>query len=70
MPSFYALHPHIKAAISKTKKGVGIMKRLSIYLPRHDLDELYKLYIRPYLDYGCVIYHTPIKLCELVTFKF
>ena len=45
---------HIKSAISKTRKGIGLLKYLSKYLPRHTLNELYKLYVRPHLDYGDV----------------
>ena len=55
---------HIKSAISKTRKGIGLLKHLSKYLPRHTLNELYKLYVRPHLDYGDVIYHIPAKVCE------
>ena len=33
-------------------------------MPRHTLNELYKLYVRPHLDYGDVIYHIPAKACE------
>ena len=55
---------HIKAVISKTRKGIGMLKYLSKYLPRHTLNELYKLYVRPNLDYGDVIYHIPSKVCE------
>ena len=33
---------HIKSAISKTRKGIGLLKYLSKYLPRHTLNELYK----------------------------
>ena len=55
---------HIKEVISKTRKGVGMLKYLSKYLPRHTLNELYKLYVRPHLDYGDVIYHSPAKVCE------
>ena len=55
---------HIKSAISKTRKGIGLLKYLSKYLPRHTLNELYKLYVRPHLDYGDVIYHIPSKVCE------
>ena len=55
---------HIKAVISKTRKGIGMLKYLSSYLPRHTLNELYKLYVRPHLDYGDVIYHNPEKICE------
>ena len=55
---------HIKSAISKTRKGIGLLKYLSKYLPRHTLNELYKLYVRPHLDYGDVTYHIPAKICE------
>ena len=55
---------HIKSAISKTRRGIGLLKYLSKYLPRHTLNELYKLYVRPHLDYGDVIYHIPAKACE------
>ena len=55
---------HIKSAISKTRKGIGLLKYLSKYLPKHTLNELYKLYVRPHLDYGDVIYHIPVKVCE------
>ena len=55
---------HIKAAISKSRKSIGLLKYLSKYLPRHTLNELYKLYVRPHLDYGDVIYHIPAKVCE------
>ena len=55
---------HINAAISKCRQGIGLLKLLSIYLPRHTLNEIYKLYIRPHLDYGDVIYHTPGNICE------
>ena len=59
--SFSAL---IKSAISKTRKGIGLLKYLSKYFPRHTLNEQYKLYVRPHLDYGDVIYHIPAKICE------
>ena len=55
---------HIKSAISKTRKGIGMFRFLSSYLPRNTLNDLYKLYVRPHLDYGDVIYHDPPNLCE------
>ena len=55
---------HIKAAISKARKGVGLLKHLSKFLPRHTLSELFKLYVPPHLDYGDVIYRIPIKARE------
>ena len=42
-----------------------MLKHLSNYLPRKTLDQLYKLYVRPHLDYGDVIYHFPAKICDL-----
>ena len=55
---------HINAAISKSRKGIGMLRFLSKYLPRHTLNEMYKLYVRPHLDYGDVIYHIPHNICE------
>ena len=47
--------------ILKCRRGIGMIKFLSRYLPRHTLTELYKLYLRPHLDYGDVICHIPPK---------
>ena len=55
---------HIKAAISKTRKGIGLLKYLSKYLPRHTLKVLHKLYVRPYMDYGDLIYHILVNVCD------
>ena len=41
-----------------------MLKYLSKYLPRHTLNDLYKLYVRPHLEYGDVIYHIPEKVWE------
>ena len=35
------------------------MKQLYTYIPRASLETIYKLYVRPHLDYGDVVYHTP-----------
>ena len=39
-----------------------MLRFLSKYLQRHTLHEMYKLYVRPHLDYGDVIYHIPQKM--------
>ena len=57
---------HINSAISKAGKGIGLLKHLSKYLPRHTLNKLYKLYVRLHLDYGDVIYHIPAKVCKFI----
>ena len=64
LDSKFSFSSHIKSAISKTRKGIGLLKYLSKYLPRHTLNDLYKLYVRPHLDYGDVIYHIPPKVFE------
>ena len=51
------LSKHVRAAIVKAKKGIGIIRFLSIYAARDTLDQMYKLFVRPHLDYGDVIYH-------------
>lgn len=48
---------HVRAAIIKAKRGIGIIRFLSKYVSRDVLDQMYKLYVRPHLDYGDVIYH-------------
>ena len=49
----------IREIIAEANKGVGMIKYLSRYLPRHSLDQIYKLYVRPHFDYCDVIYHIP-----------
>ena len=48
---------HIKKAIVKARRGIGIIRFLSKYVARDVLDQIYKLYVRPHLDYGDIIYH-------------
>ena len=49
--------PHIKEKISKAMKGVAILKLLSKFVSREILSFCYKMYVRPHLDYGDIIYH-------------
>ena len=48
---------HVKEAITKTRKGIGVIRYMAKYVRRDVLDQTYKLYVRPHLDYGDVIYH-------------
>ena len=48
---------HIEDKIKKANKGISLLKFLSRYTNRAVLDQLYKMYVRPHLDYGDVIYH-------------
>ena len=55
---------YIQSVISKCRQRIGMLRLLSKYLQRHSLIEMYKLCVRPHLDYGNIIYHTPQKTCE------
>ena len=48
---------HIKEIIIKARRGVGIIRFMSNYVSRDVLDQMHKLYVRPHLDYGDLIYH-------------
>ena len=47
----------IKEAVVKARRGIGIIHHISRYLSREVLDQVYKLYVRPHLDYGDIVYH-------------
>ena len=48
---------HIHESIVSATRGLSLMKYLSRFVSRGVLDLSYKLYVRPHLDYGDVIYH-------------
>ena len=54
-------------------KGISLLKFLSKYGDRKALSLSYKMYIRPHLDYGDVIYHNQradlMDLVERVQYK-
>ena len=52
---------HVADKIAKANQGIGLMKQLYKFVPRNTLEVVYKLYIRPHLDYGDVVYHIPDK---------
>ena len=51
---------HIKEAIIKARRGTGIIRFFSKYVHRDVQDQMHKLYVRPNLDYGDVVYHIKI----------
>ena len=50
---------HVVENIAKARKGVGVIKYLSSYVPIKNLDQIYKMHVRPHLDFCDVIYHKP-----------
>ena len=51
---------HIIDKIKVANKGLGLLKFLLRYATRDKLSLMYKLYVRPHLDYGDVIYHNQL----------
>ena len=50
---------HVDNKIKKCYKMIGIIKRLSVCVPRKALLTIYKSFIRPHLDYGDILYDKP-----------
>ena len=50
---------HINEKIAIARKVIGIIKFLSTFSPIKTLDQIYKMFVRPHLDYCDVIYHSP-----------
>ena len=48
---------HVREAIIKARKSIGIIRFLSKGVSRDVLDQIYKLYVRSHSDYGDIIYH-------------
>ena len=44
---------HVRQAIIKARRGIGIIRYL--YVSSDVLDQIYKLYVRPHLDYGDIM---------------
>ena len=49
---------------TEIRQGIGVLRFLSKYLPRHTVNEMYKLYVRPHPDYDDIIHHIPHYSCE------
>ena len=50
---------HIDQKIKKCNKIIGLIRRLSVNLPRNTLLTIYKSFVRPHLDYGDILYDKP-----------
>ena len=52
---------HVKEKISIANRGIGLIKRLRPIIPQGALLNIYKMIIRPNLDYCDVIYDNPLN---------
>ena len=59
LDSNLSFRKHINEKIIKAKKNLGIIKHLSIFLPRKTLDQMYKSLVCSHLDYCDILYHIP-----------
>ena len=50
---------HLKEKLAKANKGIGVIKRLHSIVPRPTLLLIYKMFVRPHIDYADVIYDHP-----------
>ena len=48
---------HVREKIISGRRGIGVIRYISKYVSRDVLDQMWKLYARPHLDYGDIIYH-------------
>ena len=53
---------HTEQKIRKCNKIIGLIRRLSVCLPRKALLTIYKSFVRPHLDYGDILYDKPGNL--------
>ena len=56
LDSLLNFESHVNQKIKKCNKLIGVIRRLSIHLPRTALLTIYKSFIRPNLDYGDILY--------------
>ena len=46
---------HIKNILNKVNKTIGLLRKLQNILPRESLLTIFKLFVKPRLDYGSAI---------------
>ena len=50
---------HVDQKIKTRNRIIGLIRRLSVTLPRNALLTIYKTFVRPHLDYGDILYDKP-----------
>ena len=48
-----------KLKVLKVTEGINVIRKMNLSLPRSSLLTIYKSFVRPYLDYGDIIYDQP-----------
>ena len=50
---------YLSEKILEANRGIGLIHKLSKFLPRDSLLKCFEAYVRPHLDYGDIIYDYP-----------
>ena len=56
LDSTFSFDEHLKSVLKKISKTFGLLRKFQVILPRKSLIPIYKLFARPHLDYGDIIY--------------
>ena len=57
-----AFDHHLEEKIAKANQGIGLLNRLRAFLARNSLVTIFKIRVRPHLDYGNIVYDRPGNL--------
>ena len=60
--SKFTFENHIYMVTTKINKTIGLLRKLQNPLPRTALIKIYKAFVRPYLDYGDILYGQAFNL--------
>ena len=62
LDSKFTFENHIYMVTTKINKTIGLLRKLQNPLPRTALIKIYKAFVRPYLDYGDILYGQAFNL--------
>ena len=75
LDSKLVFNEHVNTVLSKVKKVIILLRKFQHILPRHPLLMIYKIFVRPHLDYGDAVCDKPfnksfLKKLESVQYNF
>ena len=56
LDSTFSFDEHLKSVLKRISKTFGLLRKFQVIHPRKSLIPIYKLFARPHLDYGDIIY--------------
>ena len=61
LDSKLSFESHLDEKLAKARSGLGLMKQLKKWVSHIVLENIYKLYVRPNLDYADIVYHKAVE---------